>query len=112
MPRTKIVLSCLALLTALSLTPLCAEPAAPPQPAPAVQAEPAAGCGADFTLPTPTSSKAAKGEICPAAAPKDTAPEFMAQVKLRTCRCSCGQPCKTDADCGSGGRCTAGITCC
>lgn len=30
---------------------------------------------------------------------------------LRTCRCSCGQPCKTDADCG-GGICSAGITCC
>ena len=31
--------------------------------------------------------------------------------KFRTCRCSCGAPCTTDADCG-GGRCTAGITCC
>jgi hypothetical protein len=30
---------------------------------------------------------------------------------LRTCRCSCGAPCETDADCG-GGACTAGITCC
>lgn len=29
----------------------------------------------------------------------------------RTCRCSCGQPCKTDADCG-GGLCTGGISCC
>ena len=29
----------------------------------------------------------------------------------RTCRCSCGQPCKTDADCG-GGVCAPGITCC
>jgi len=30
----------------------------------------------------------------------------------RTCRCSCGFPCKTDADCGPGGVCAAGITCC
>jgi hypothetical protein len=30
---------------------------------------------------------------------------------LRTCACSCGFPCTTDADCG-GGACTAGITCC
>ena len=30
----------------------------------------------------------------------------------RTCRCSCGYPCKTDADCGPGGTCGAGITCC
>ena len=31
---------------------------------------------------------------------------------LRTCRCSCGYPCKTDADCGPGGVCASGITCC
>jgi hypothetical protein len=30
----------------------------------------------------------------------------------RTCRCSCGFPCKTNADCGPGGICTGGITCC
>lgn len=30
----------------------------------------------------------------------------------RTCKCSCGQPCQTDADCGLGGVCRAGITCC
>ena len=30
----------------------------------------------------------------------------------RTCKCSCGFPCKTDADCGPGGVCAAGITCC
>ncbi len=30
----------------------------------------------------------------------------------RTCRCSCGYPCKTNADCGPGGVCTAGISCC
>lgn len=31
---------------------------------------------------------------------------------LRTCRCSCGYPCKTNADCGPGGVCAPGITCC
>lgn len=31
----------------------------------------------------------------------------------RTCRCSCGYPCKTDADCGGGvGSCRGGISCC
>jgi len=31
----------------------------------------------------------------------------------RTCRCSCGYPCKTDADCGGAvGSCRAGISCC
>lgn len=29
----------------------------------------------------------------------------------KTCRCSCGFPCTTNADCG-GGLCTYGITCC
>lgn len=31
---------------------------------------------------------------------------------FRTCRCSCGFPCKTNADCGPGGVCAPGITCC
>jgi hypothetical protein len=31
----------------------------------------------------------------------------------RTCRCSCGYPCTTDADCGGGiGSCQKGISCC
>lgn len=30
----------------------------------------------------------------------------------RTCRCSCGYPCETNEDCGAGGTCTSGITCC
>ena len=31
----------------------------------------------------------------------------------RTCRCSCGYPCKTDADCGGAiGSCRGGISCC
>ncbi|HEX7285652.1 MAG TPA: hypothetical protein VF532_05685 [Candidatus Angelobacter sp.] len=34
-----------------------------------------------------------------------------AGIGLRTCRCSCGQPCKTNADCG-GNVCAPGITCC
>lgn len=45
-------------------------------------------------------------------------PEFLPQTQGtqvafgRTCRCSCGYPCKTNADCGPGGVCTNGITCC
>ena len=31
---------------------------------------------------------------------------------LRTCVCSCGLPCTTNADCGPGGVCGKGITCC
>jgi len=33
-------------------------------------------------------------------------PSFM------TCVCSCGYPCTTNADCGPGGICGKGITCC
>jgi hypothetical protein len=47
-------------------------------------------------------------------------PEFLPQTQtqgtqigsLRTCGCSCGLPCVTDADCGPGGVCRTGITCC
>ncbi|HXB21307.1 MAG TPA: hypothetical protein VNV88_08000 [Candidatus Solibacter sp.] len=35
-----------------------------------------------------------------------------AATTLLTCRCSCGFRCTTNADCGPGGVCTAGITCC
>ena len=30
----------------------------------------------------------------------------------KTCRCSCGAPCQTNADCGLGGICSVGVTCC
>src|ERR1051325_6625286 len=36
----------------------------------------------------------------------------VAHASLRTCRCSCGFRCTTNADCGPGGVCQAGITCC
>jgi hypothetical protein len=46
----------------------------------------------------------------------DTTPETLpawARAGGRTCRCSCGYPCKTDADCGGGiGSCRGGISCC
>jgi hypothetical protein len=59
----------------------------------------------------------AKGETCPAAAAPRTQtpePEFMAQpTRLKTCTCSCGLPCTSDADCGGAlGSCRLGITCC
>jgi hypothetical protein len=56
----------------------------------------------------------AKGETCPAtAAPQTQTPEPEFLVGTRTCRCSCGFPCKTDADCGGAvGSCRAGISCC
>jgi hypothetical protein len=78
--------------------------------APAVAAQP--GCQPVLDLGKVLQSK---GETCSAtAAPRTQAPEpdFLI-VRGRTCRCSCGFPCTTDADCGGGvGSCRAGITCC
>ena len=76
------------------------EPAQPPAGPPAAIA--AAGCGGGpvFAPPGP------QAQLCPGDPPEEPPPFFR-----RTCRCSCGQPCQTDADCG-GGICMAGITCC
>ncbi|HEX6901646.1 MAG TPA: hypothetical protein VF789_18100 [Thermoanaerobaculia bacterium] len=90
---------------------------APDTPQVGVPAPVNADCG--FNLETVLPGKSG---LCPA--PKNAAvmpslpglegsaetAEFLAG--FRTCRCSCGAPCKTDADCGPGGRCSAGITCC
>lgn len=93
-----------------------------------VTAAPGAGAG-EATLAAPEAAPApeqpgcqpavdlfaaleAEARICPAAPEAQTgAPELLA-ARGRTCRCSCGFPCRTDADCGPGGVCAAGITCC
>lgn len=42
-----------------------------------------------------------------------TGAEASSPPLIKTCRCSCGStPCKKDSDCGPGGRCGLGITCC
>lgn len=43
------------------------------------------------------------GEGTPVAAPPSN---------KRFCACGCGAPCTTDEDCGFGGLCISGITCC
>jgi hypothetical protein len=97
----------LAGLTILTATPARADEA--PVPAPAAQA------GCQPTLDLNALAGPAEAAVCPAPEPAAKAlpatPDFIT-VASRTCRCSCGFPCKTDADCGLGGRCTAGITCC
>jgi hypothetical protein len=81
---------------------------APPVPVAAVSACPDAW-RADALAPEPA--------LTPVPAPEETAagldllPEPSA-ASLRTCRCSCGFRCTTDADCGPGGRCLPGISCC
>ena len=58
-----------------------------------------------FELPEGGSCKA---ELTPGAVPSWTP-----AAGGRTCRCSCGHPCKTDADCGGAiGSCRGGISCC
>ena len=52
------------------------------------------------------------GGVCRAVSTEGTTPDRM-PVFGRTCRCSCGYPCKTDADCGGAiGSCRGGISCC
>jgi len=52
------------------------------------------------------------GGSCRAEMTPGTFPEWV-RAGGRTCRCSCGYPCKTDADCGGGvGSCRGGISCC
>jgi len=65
--------------------------------------------GVTADLPSPVDLE---GGFCPAVAPDDSSRDEAAQKpRFRTCRCSCGAPCLTDADC-DGAPCTAGITCC
>jgi hypothetical protein len=101
----------LSFLSILSALPAHAA-ANPAVPAVAAAAQP--GCQPVLDLGKLAS---AKGETCSAAAlsqSKTPEPEFMAQpTRLRTCTCSCGFPCTSDADCGGAlGSCRAGITCC
>ena len=100
--------STLALVVALAFcaAPACADETTAPAVAPtAAAAQP--GCGETLDFAAILSGKA---EISPAVLPLNPAPEL--KFGGRTCRCSCGYPCKTNADCGPGGVCAPGITCC
>jgi hypothetical protein len=100
-----------ALLAALAVTAAFAGEEATQVTAPAAPAETTAapaGCGADLDLASLATPGAA---VCPAAPPETTVPDFIT-LAGRTCRCSCGFPCKRDSDCGPGGICAGGITCC
>ena len=121
--RASIWILTLAVVAALSAAPAVAGEAPALETVQALtgtQAPVNADCGFNLELVLP-----GKTSFCPA--PQNAAvmpslpalnglpalPEFMAQpTRFRSCRCSCGAPCKTDADCGPGGSCTAGITCC
>jgi hypothetical protein len=96
----------LALLACLSVGPAYGDEAAAATAQPTV-ATSASGCEQSLDLVFTT-----QAGVCPATTSWEPASELVAPpFGLRTCRCSCGQPCKTDADCG-GGICSPGITCC
>ena len=98
MSRKATLMLVVVLLAGLSV-PAHAEEAPAPVPA-------QTGCGPVFDLaPAP-----AQAGICPATLAVNPVPEPL--FGGRTCRCSCGHPCKTDADCGPGGICSGGYSCC
>jgi len=96
-----------ALLACLSAAPAYAEETAAAAVQPTV-ATSTSGCEQSLDLISLSQA------VSPAMTSSEPTPEFMAApaFALRTCRCSCGQPCKTNADCGPGGVCSPGVTCC
>jgi hypothetical protein len=108
----------LVLLAILAAAPAFAAETEGQIPVPAVQQQaqsPAGtGCGLalELVLDDPAAAATPAAGTCPAAPPQSSEPAEPVFLGGRTCRCSCGFPCKTDADCGPGGLCRAGITCC
>jgi hypothetical protein len=97
MPKSKTLLAMLLLMTAAAFAAPASSDGTPSS------AEIKTSLRADLTL----KHVVLVPEIVqPAAAPAGTV------AFLKTCRCSCGQPCTTNADCGPGGACGVGITCC
>ena len=100
-----------AALTALNMGPACADHATPTVPvAAAAPAPEQPGCQPSLDLDAILEATA---QTCPATTQEQIGtPDFIV-TGGRTCKCSCGFPCKTDADCGGAvGSCRAGITCC
>lgn len=75
-----------------------------PPPAPV---QPCAGTADTIAIPP-----AEELNYCPAEAPVSASPDWAAKPHRHGyCRCSCGYPCQSDADCG-GASCDPFITCC
>ncbi|HEU5180798.1 MAG TPA: hypothetical protein VFW45_08395 [Candidatus Polarisedimenticolia bacterium] len=73
---------------------------------------PASSRTADFQAPETLAFQALNGGACKA---ESAGEMFSAKPpgRPKTCRCSCGAPCQTDADCGGAlGSCRVGVTCC
>jgi len=86
-------------------TPVVTHPGTASQPAPSVR-ECAPVTAAPATPP------AEELNYCPADSPDGPAPDWSANPHRHGyCRCSCGYPCQSDADCG-GASCDPFIPCC
>jgi hypothetical protein len=94
--KTKVVFSMLAILLLLSVTTAVAAPNANDKPV--IQTV----MKSDLSLKSVLSTEFSK-----------PAPQLAGSPSLfKYCACSCGYRCSTDADCGPGGSCITGITCC
>jgi hypothetical protein len=99
--RTVFGISVLVFAAALALAPATGAGRAA-TPAPAAQA---AGCDVNGQAPSPQSFPCEQGNA-PAGQTDQARPP-----RHGYCRCSCGYPCQTSADCG-GASCDKFITCC
>jgi hypothetical protein len=83
-------------------------------PLPVVQPDATRGsnCSLSFVVPEGTALQKLEAPACEAAPAAGFLPDLMAKPHRRGfCRCSCGAPCQTSADCG-GSSCDPFITCC
>ena len=69
-------------------------------------------CASAFVLPEGMSFLDSEGGACKATPAASPAPDLLGKPHRRGyCRCSCGSPCQTSADC-EGASCDPFITCC
>jgi len=98
-----------AILYLLAFGQVAGGPAANGNPQVAV---PDSDCPVAFQAPENPAFLSLDGGACKAEAASEM---FLAKPpgRPKTCRCSCGAPCQTDADCGGAlGSCRVGVTCC
>ena len=95
--------------TAEKISPTPAPAVATPEPAP-VAADP---CGGDAVAAPAEALGGLELNYTPVTPAEDALPDGAARPPHRRgyCRCSCGYPCQTNADCG-GSSCDPFITCC
>lgn len=115
-PGSRLTVFTLALLFLLSLGSVFSNemPTAKTVSQPAIETSPMAqrSCASAFVLPEEMSFLSSEGGACKATPSASPAPDLLGKPHRRGyCRCSCGYPCQTSADC-DGGSCDPFITCC